>query len=92
IEHGRTGMLARSGAPSDLADALEPLLLDAGLRETIARAGRERFLAEFTDAALRRRFFASLQALLAGSGAPRPGDAASGAPAPPTPSSPAPGA
>jgi glycosyltransferase involved in cell wall biosynthesis len=66
IEHGRTGMLARSGAPGDLADALEPLLNDAALRERIARAGRDRFLAEFTDAALRKRFFASLQALVPG--------------------------
>lgn len=66
IEHANSGMLARSGAPGDLADALEPLLTDPALRGALADAGRERFLADFTDAALRRRFFASLQALVAG--------------------------
>lgn len=64
VEHERTGMLARSGAPVDLADAIEPLLRDAALRERIAAAGRERYVADFTDAALRRRFFAALQRLL----------------------------
>jgi glycosyltransferase involved in cell wall biosynthesis len=64
IENGRTGMLARSGAPEALADALEPLLTDPGLREAIGRRGNESFLRDFTDAALRKRFFASLQALL----------------------------
>jgi glycosyltransferase involved in cell wall biosynthesis len=63
VEHGRTGMLARSGAPADLADALEPLLVDAALRANVARAGRERYLAEFTDESLRRRFFAAFERL-----------------------------
>ncbi len=66
VEGGRTGMLARSGDPRDLADAIEPLLADAALRGRIARAGRERYLAEFTDAALRRRFFAALARLFPG--------------------------
>jgi glycosyltransferase involved in cell wall biosynthesis len=64
IEDGRTGVLARSGEPAALADALEPLLDDAALRERIGRAGRESFLADFTVEALQRRFFASLQRLL----------------------------
>ncbi len=64
IDDGVTGMLARSGAPEALADALEPLLDSTQLRQTIGRAGRERFLAEFTDVALRRRFFENFQALV----------------------------
>jgi glycosyltransferase involved in cell wall biosynthesis len=64
IEQRKTGMLARSGSPEDLADALEPLLGSAELRRSIGQAGRERFTQEFTDVALRRRFFAQLEALV----------------------------
>ena len=64
VEHGQTGMLARSGAPAALADAIEPLLLSAQLRERLGAAGRERFLREFTDDALRERFFRHLERLL----------------------------
>ena len=63
VEHRRTGMLARAGAPEALADAIEPLLESAQLRSQLAAAGRERYSAEFTDAAMRRRFFAELQAV-----------------------------
>jgi glycosyltransferase involved in cell wall biosynthesis len=63
IEHGATGVLARSGEPAALADALELLLGSAELRETIGRAGRARFERDFTDAAMRGRFFAELEAL-----------------------------
>jgi glycosyltransferase involved in cell wall biosynthesis len=63
IDNGRTGVLARSGEPGDLADALEILLSDPDLRARVARAGRESFLRDFTDGALQERFFASLQAL-----------------------------
>jgi glycosyltransferase involved in cell wall biosynthesis len=61
IDHGRTGLLARSGEPLALADALEPLLLSAEQRVAIGQAGRESFLSEFTDAAMRKRFFHQLQ-------------------------------
>jgi glycosyltransferase involved in cell wall biosynthesis len=64
IEHGRTGQLARSGEPVALAEALESLLASADLRRTVARAGRERFLREFTDSALHKRFFERLEALV----------------------------
>jgi glycosyltransferase involved in cell wall biosynthesis len=57
VEHERTGMLASSGAPEDLADALEPLLISAELRAELGRAGRERFAAQYSDVAMRRRFF-----------------------------------
>ncbi len=69
IEHERTGMLARSGAPAALADALEPLLASADLRRRIAQAGREQYLREFTDVAMRRRFFGSLEAVAGKRGA-----------------------
>jgi glycosyltransferase involved in cell wall biosynthesis len=57
VEHERTGMLARSGEPQALADALEPLLAAAEVRQRLGQAGRELYLREFTDAAMRRRFF-----------------------------------
>jgi glycosyltransferase involved in cell wall biosynthesis len=57
IEHGRTGVLARSGEPADLADALEPLLRSPERRWAIGAAGHERFLEDFTDSAMRDRFF-----------------------------------
>jgi glycosyltransferase involved in cell wall biosynthesis len=63
IEDGKTGLLARSGEPEDLAEALGAVLASKELRDSLARAGRERFLAEFTDVEMRRRFFDSLQAL-----------------------------
>jgi len=63
VEHGLTGALARSGEPAELADALQPLLRAPALRERLGRAGRERFAREFTDTALRERFFAQLQAI-----------------------------
>jgi glycosyltransferase involved in cell wall biosynthesis len=61
IEHGKTGQLARSGAPEALADALEPLIESAALREELGRAGYERFMRDYTDVAMRRRFFAALE-------------------------------
>lgn len=67
IEDGQTGVLARSGEPDALADALEPLLVSPELRERLARAGRERFLRELTDVAMRERFFAALESVGASS-------------------------
>jgi glycosyltransferase involved in cell wall biosynthesis len=61
IEDGRTGVLARSGQPDALADALEPLLASAELREQIGHEGRARFTEEYTTAAMRRRFFERLE-------------------------------
>ncbi|HEY4896476.1 MAG TPA: hypothetical protein VII01_10335, partial [Solirubrobacteraceae bacterium] len=61
-------MLARSGAPADLADALEPLLESAALRAEIGAAGRARYMEEYTTAALRRRFFARFEEVLARKG------------------------
>jgi glycosyltransferase involved in cell wall biosynthesis len=64
IKHLQTGMLARSGDPSELADALEPLLVSEDLRRTVAQAGREQYLREFTDIAMRDRFFANLETVV----------------------------
>jgi glycosyltransferase involved in cell wall biosynthesis len=66
IEQRRTGLLAASGAPEDLADALQELLSSPELRGSLGQAGRERFLREFTDVAMRRRFFGELEGLLEG--------------------------
>jgi len=64
IEHGTTGLLAASGEPEALADALEPLLEDADLRARVGEAGRERFLRDFTDEALRERFLRRFEDLV----------------------------
>jgi glycosyltransferase involved in cell wall biosynthesis len=66
IEHGRTGVLASSGEPGALADALEPLLASEEMRNSLARAGHELFERDFTEVAMRRRWFSSLEALAAG--------------------------
>ncbi len=66
IEDRHTGMLARSGEPSALADALQELLVSAPRRLAIAQAGKERFMRDFTDLAMRRRFFDQLERLVTG--------------------------
>jgi phosphatidylinositol alpha-1,6-mannosyltransferase len=69
VENGRTGVLAPTGEPRALADALTPLLDDPAQRDRLARAGHERFLREFTDAAMRARLFAALESQLVAPGA-----------------------
>jgi glycosyltransferase involved in cell wall biosynthesis len=66
IEDGHTGVLARSGSPQDLADALEPLLRSPSLRERIANAGLERFQRDFTARAMCERLFGCLETLVVG--------------------------
>jgi glycosyltransferase involved in cell wall biosynthesis len=73
VEDRRTGVLARSGEPAALADALEPLLSSPELRQAIGQAGRGRYAAEFTDGAMRRRFFDNLEALTAHRNGTSPG-------------------
>jgi glycosyltransferase involved in cell wall biosynthesis len=60
-----SGRLARSGEPEALADALQPLLSSRSLRESIGQAGRERFMAEYTDTAMCRRLYPALEACAA---------------------------
>jgi glycosyltransferase involved in cell wall biosynthesis len=64
IDDGHTGVLARSGGATALADALGPLLASPALRRQIAEAGRERYRRDFTDVAMRRRFFNALEQLV----------------------------
>ncbi|MCW3031817.1 MAG: hypothetical protein QOK19_2696 [Solirubrobacteraceae bacterium] len=64
LQDGRTGILARSGSPEALADALEQLLVSDERRAEIAQAGLESYARDFTDAAMRKRFFSSLQRVL----------------------------
>jgi glycosyltransferase involved in cell wall biosynthesis len=66
IEDRHTGVLARSGEPSALADALQELLASPPRRLAIAQAGKERFMRDFTDLAMRRRFFDQLERLVTG--------------------------
>lgn len=63
ITDGHGGVLADSGEPDALAAALEPLLRSSSLRAELGRAGRERFMRDYTDIAMRERFFAQLQSL-----------------------------
>jgi glycosyltransferase involved in cell wall biosynthesis len=63
VEHARTGMLARSGDPVDLAAALEPLLSSRALRHELGAHGRERFMRDYTDEAVRKRFFTTLESV-----------------------------
>jgi glycosyltransferase involved in cell wall biosynthesis len=68
VQHEKTGMLARSGEPEALADALEPLLSSSELRRTLGEAGRDRFLREYSDVAMRKRFFGALEQLASNRG------------------------
>ena len=70
VEDGRTGVLARSGEPEALAEAIERLLGDAELARRIGSAGRARFEEYYTAAAMRERMLSRLRAL-AGDARPR---------------------
>jgi glycosyltransferase involved in cell wall biosynthesis len=72
IDHLQTGLLAPSGQPGALADALEPLLVSPTLRDAIGQAGREQFMRDFTDVAMRDRFFHQLEQLVRGNNNPGP--------------------
>lgn len=65
IADRETGVLARSGDPEALADALEVLLDSPELRLRIGEAARARFMAEYTEAAMCRRLYRELDGLLA---------------------------
>jgi glycosyltransferase involved in cell wall biosynthesis len=72
VEDGHTGVLAPTGRPEALADALEPLLSSPSRREEIGRAGRQQFEQEFTNSAMCKRFFSALQMIVqAGNGVSR---------------------
>lgn len=71
IEHEKTGVLAASGSPEALAAALEPLLRSRSMRRSIGAAGRASFMRDYTDVALRRRFFTAMQEIVEPSGSSR---------------------
>jgi glycosyltransferase involved in cell wall biosynthesis len=68
---GVSGILARSGAPDALADALEQALASEEHRREIARAGRERFEREFTTAVMCRRMGELFRSLVGEHATPR---------------------
>jgi glycosyltransferase involved in cell wall biosynthesis len=70
IEDGVSGVLARSGDPEALADALAPLLDSAELRRAIGENARERFMQEYTDVAMCERVDRELRGLVVRRGAP----------------------
>jgi glycosyltransferase involved in cell wall biosynthesis len=61
---GETGILVPPDDAEALAEALRPLLADAGLRERLGARGRERVLARFTAGHMARRFEALYEELL----------------------------
>jgi len=63
VEDGVTGVLARSGDPADLAEALEPLIASPELRRSLGEAGRVRFAERYTDTAMRARLLDALERL-----------------------------
>jgi phosphatidylinositol alpha-1,6-mannosyltransferase len=56
VRHQVTGLIARDGDPSDLADQLQRLLSDAPLRDRLTRAGREHALATYSPESTIGRF------------------------------------
>lgn len=57
---GETGLIVPSGDPEALAAAIRTLASDGSLRERMGRAGRERFLAKFTDEKCAEQLVAAL--------------------------------
>jgi glycosyltransferase involved in cell wall biosynthesis len=64
VEDGRTALLFKPGSAVALAGALRTLLERPGLRRSLARAGREEFLARFTLAEHARRISALYRSIL----------------------------
>jgi glycosyltransferase involved in cell wall biosynthesis len=65
IEHGTSGMLARTEEPGDLAEALERVLGDAATAAALGRAGQERYAELFTSARWVRETADALRAVAA---------------------------
>jgi len=57
---GETGLIVPPGDPAALAAAIRRLASDESLRERMGRAGRERFLAKFTDERCAEQLVAAL--------------------------------
>jgi hypothetical protein len=65
VEDGVTGLLVPPDAPEALAGALRRLIADAGLRHRLGAAGRERYVARFTDDAMAEHWVVAVRAALA---------------------------
>ena len=61
VEHERSGILAASSDPDDLADAVERLVTSVELRSSLADAGRRRYHERFTAQRMARAFEDSLE-------------------------------
>ena len=48
LDHEKTGLLVRTRDPDAIAEAVERVVNDNGLRRSLARAGRERAVASFS--------------------------------------------
>jgi glycosyltransferase involved in cell wall biosynthesis len=66
VEPGRTGLLVPPGRPEALADAMLTMLADAGLRQRVIPAARERVLQDFDNRALIGRLADIYRAALTG--------------------------
>jgi glycosyltransferase involved in cell wall biosynthesis len=66
VRDGRTGLLVPSESPHRLADALERLVRDRGLREAMAEEARRVALAEYGSSLYARRHLQLYQDVLAG--------------------------
>ncbi len=66
IEDGVSGLLATPGDPESLADAIEKVLLDRSLRETLAKRGFQTVSTNFTVKSMADKTFKVYSDLLAG--------------------------
>jgi glycosyltransferase involved in cell wall biosynthesis len=75
VRHGDNGLLVPARESAPLADALEQLIRDAGLRRTMGARGRERAVAEFSAEAVAAETLQVYAELLGGArqAAPEPG-------------------
>jgi glycosyltransferase involved in cell wall biosynthesis len=64
IESGQSGLLSATSDPTDLAEALERLLIDVELRQRLGEGGRVRFVEHFTADRMARDFERSFEAFL----------------------------
>lgn len=56
VHHEETGLLAKDGDPADLARQLQRLLMDAGLRERLVKAGKEHVTRTYSAETAVQRF------------------------------------
>jgi len=64
IENGRTGLLVKPDSASDISEALVRMLKDAGLRCSMGRAGRERFMSLYSMERFKERLSNMMETVL----------------------------